>query len=108
EWWIVAREGGEAPGVPGSQFKSFSSIAFMDYTDDSCMNALIVVGKMRAGIDGGPGPGGVTTAIDDGLWLFDHNGDGHLAFREGESHIIGGVTKVVKKFIVLSSVPFSP
>jgi hypothetical protein len=55
------------------------------------------------------GPGGVTKLNDEGLWLFDHHGDGHLALREGQIlNTRGGVPKIVKSFTVLSNVPFSP
>jgi hypothetical protein len=51
-----------------------------------------------------PGPGGVTTANDTGLWATDSRGDLHLILREGDP--IGAST--VKTITVLSSVVGSP
>lgn len=51
-----------------------------------------------------PGPGGITTANDVGLWATDSTGALRLLLQEGD--VIGAST--VKTFVVLSSVTGSP
>lgn len=93
ELLAVAREGGDAAGVPGGKFKSFLSAT---------------IAKRPPGFGGGTkraiaftamlqiGPGGVEKTNDMGLWFWE-DGALHLALREGQQ--IGGRT--VRSFIAL-------
>ena len=97
---LVAREGAQPPGAPvGARWKAFTSLALPEG------RGPIFVASMHAKIgNASPGPGGVTTANDVGLWATDSFGALRLLMREGDA--IGAST--VKTFTVLSSVPGSP
>jgi hypothetical protein len=106
-WWnspgglsLVAREGAQPPEAPlGAQWKAFTSLALPEG------HGPIFVAAMASKIGTtSPGPGGVTTADDLGLWATDSFGALRLLIREGDA--IGAST--VKSFTVLSSVPGSP
>lgn len=97
---LVAREGAQPPEAPlGAQWKAFTSLALPEG------RGPIFVASMHSKIGtASPGPGGVTTANDVGLWATDSFGALRLLMREGDA--IGAST--VKTFTVLSSVPGSP
>ena len=84
---LIAREGGTAPGTGGGVFKKFSSLA----APGGGAGPLLFA-KLAAG------PGGVTTADDDGLWAVDAGGTLRLLLREGVTTI---GTRTVKSFKIL-------
>ncbi len=98
---IEAWEGAQPPEAPlGAQWKSFNSLALAGGN-----GGVMFVGTMhsKTGLVS-PGPGGITTANDVGLWAADGTGALRLLLQEGDT--IGGAT--VKTFTVLSSVLGSP
>jgi hypothetical protein len=84
---LVAREGGVAPGVPaGAVFDSFESVALITNEAPGSQfpvppQAVAFVARLRIGT------GGVTSADDRGLWLYQHNTEAEptltLLLREG-------------------------
>jgi hypothetical protein len=84
-WWkpfgqtlrVFAQGGTEAAGVPGSQWKSFTTLAIAGGNRGPVFAASLVTGK-----------GGVTSTTDTGVWGCDYNGNPSLLFREGDT--IGG------------------
>ena len=97
---FIAREGAQPPEAPlGAQWKAFTSLALPEG------RGPIFAASMASKIGTtSPGPGGVTTANDVGLWATDSFGALRLLMREGDA--IGAST--VKTFTVLSSVVGSP
>ncbi len=93
---FIAREGAQPPEAPiGAQWKAFTSLALPEG------RGPIFVASMVSKIGTtSPGPGGVTTANDVGLWATDSFGALRLLMREGDA--IGA--SLVKTFTVLSSV----
>lgn len=81
-WWkpfgqtlrVFAQGGAEAAGVPGSQWKSFTTLAIAGGNRGPVFAASLVAGK-----------GGVTSATDTGVWGCDYNGNPSLLFREGDT-----------------------
>ena len=84
-WWkpfgqtlrVFAQGGTEAAGVPGSQWKSFTTLAIAGGNRGPVFAASLVTGK-----------GGVTSTTDTGVRGCDYNGNPSLLFREGDT--IGG------------------
>jgi uncharacterized delta-60 repeat protein len=84
-WWqpsggsltMLAQGGGEAGDIPGSQWKSFDSIAITD-------RGPIFAAKLVAG------QGGVTAKTASGVWACDFSGTPRVLFRTGD--IINGKT----------------
>jgi hypothetical protein len=84
-WWkpfgqtlrVFAQGGNEAAGVPGSQWRSFTTLAIAGGNSGPIFTASLVTGK-----------GGVTSTTDTGVWGCDYNGNPRLLFREGDT--IGG------------------
>jgi hypothetical protein len=84
-WWkpfgqtlrVFAQGGTEAAGVPGSQWKSFTTLAIAGGNSGPIFSASLVTVK-----------GGVTSTTDTGVWGCDYNGNPRLLFREGDT--IGG------------------
>jgi hypothetical protein len=84
-WWkpfgqtlrVFAQGGTETAGVPGSQWKSFTTLAIAGGNSGPIFSASLVTGK-----------GGVTSTTDTGVWGCDYNGNPRLLFREGDT--IGG------------------
>jgi hypothetical protein len=116
---LVAREGGQPPDAPvGARWKTFASLAMWESRPNyyypypeapeplpPVLASPLFIGTMESKTAGvSPGPGGVTTANDTGLWATDSRGDLHLILREGDP--IGAST--VKTITVLSSVVGSP
>jgi hypothetical protein len=107
-WWnsptadlsLVAREGAQpAEAAAGAQWKAFTSLALPEG------RGPIFVASMHSKIGiTSPGPGGITTANDVGLWATDSLGALRLLLQEGDA--IGSST--VKTFVVLSTVVGSP
>lgn len=96
---VLAREGARPPGCPeGSQWKSFSSIAAVGGECGPIFTGSMVA-FTRVGTVKGPGPGGVTSATDVGLWGVDSLGGLRLLLREGQQ--IGTFT--VRSFNVLKA-----
>jgi len=97
---LVAREGAQPPEAPaGAQWKSFTSLALGDG------NRPLFVASMHSKTGtASPGPGGITTAKDVGLWATDSAGALRLLMQEGDA--IG--TSTVKTMTVLSTVSGSP
>ena len=97
---LVAREGAQPPEAPlGAQWKAFTSLALPEGR-----GPLFVATMHSKTGPASPGPGGITTANDVGLWATDSSGELRLLLREGDA--IGAST--VKTFMVLSSVVGSP
>jgi hypothetical protein len=97
---LVAREGAQPPEAPlGAQWKAFTSLALPEGR-----GPLFVATMHSKTGPASPGPGGITTANDVGLWATDSSGELRLLLREGDA--IGAST--VKTFTVLSSVVGSP
>ncbi len=89
---LVAHKGAVASGVAGSQWKAFTSVALGE-------RALAFTGTMVTGLLGAPGPGGVTSATDTGLWIYDRAGSTMmLALREG-SALLGSTVKTIAAFV---------
>ncbi len=107
-WWsdatsglrLVAREGAQPPQAPvGAQWSAFTSIAMPEG------RGPLFVATMRSKTGSvSPGPGGITTANDTGLWATTSFGSLRLLLQEGD--LIGSAT--VKTFTVLSNVVGSP
>lgn len=84
-WWqpsggtltMLAQGGGEAGDIPGSQWKSFDSIAITD-------RGPIFAAKLVAG------QGGVTAKTASGVWACDFAGTPRVLFRTGD--LINGKT----------------
>ncbi len=97
---LVAREGAQpAEAVAGAKWKAFTSLALPEG------RGPLFVASMHSKIGTtSPGPGGITTATDMGLWATDSSGSLRLLLQEGDA--IGPIT--VKTFTVLSSVTGSP
>lgn len=104
---IVARSGTAAPDTDGGMFSGFTSVALPDDSTTPVFVASMLTKTPSAGPGlpaTAPGPGGVTTANDTGLWAVDSSGALHLLLREGQTLS----SKVVKSFVVLANVPGSP
>ncbi len=96
---LVAREGYPAAEAGGGVWKTFTSLALPEG------RGPLFVASMHSTTAGvSPGPGGITTATDVGLWATDSTGALRLLLQEGD--VIGAST--VKTFTVLSSVTGSP
>ena len=97
---LVAREGTQPAEAPvGAEWKSFVSLALPEG------RGPIFTATMHSTTAGvAPGPGGITTANDTGLWTIDSFGALRLLLQEGDT--IGAST--VKTFVVLTSVSGSP
>jgi hypothetical protein len=97
---LIAREGAQPTDAPeGAQWKAFTSIALPEG------RGPLFTATMASKIGtSSPGPGGITTANDTGLWGTDSAGTLHLLLQEGQA--IGEST--VKSFAVLTSVLGSP
>ena len=107
-WWndpataltLIAREGAQPPDAPaGAKWGKFSSLALPEGR-----GPLFVASMLSKTGTLPPGPGGVTTANDVGLWATSSIGTLRLLMREGDP--IGSST--VKTFTVLSMVAGSP
>ena len=97
---LVAREGAQPPEAPaGAKWKAFTSLALPEGR-----GPLFVATMHSKTGTASPGPGGITTANDVGLWATDSLGALRLLLQEGDA--IGAST--VKTFTVLSSVVGSP
>jgi hypothetical protein len=103
-WWqadgaplaLVAREGDEpACGPVGAKWKSFTSLALPGGDVGPVFTA-----NLQKGIGIAPGPGGVTSLNDFGLYALDGAGAVRELVREGQS-LLG---KTVKTFNVLKAV----
>jgi uncharacterized delta-60 repeat protein len=98
-WWqpaggelgLIAQGGAEPPGVPGGQWKTFTSLALL------ANRGAIFTATLA------PGKGGVTPATANGVWAADFTGTLHLLFRTGDT--IDG--KELKSFTLLRAVPGS-
>ncbi len=98
---LVAREGAQPPEAPaGAQWKKFSSLAL----PEGSRGPIFVAAMHNKTGTVSPGPGGITTANDVGLWATDSFGSLRLLLQEGDT--MG--TSIVKTFAVLSSVTGSP
>ncbi len=94
-WWrpaggslrLLARGADEPAGLPGAQWKSFTSLAVAAGRGPIFAATLV------------PRKGNVTSANAIGVWAIDYTGAQRLLFRTGDS--IGG--KTVKSFTVLSA-----
>ena len=89
----AAREGAEPPGVPGGQWKAFTSVVLGN-------DLLAFTASMLTGPSGTAGPGGVLTTDDTGLWIADA-ATTTLALREGQSLTLTAGTKTVKSLVAL-------
>ena len=106
-WWndpangllLIAREGAQPPEAPlGAQWKAFTSLALPEGRGPVFVASMV----SRIGT-ATPGPGGVTTANDVGLWATDFQGAIRLLMREGDP--IGAST--IRSMTVLANVPGS-
>ncbi len=97
---LVARESAQPPEAPaGAQWKAFTSLALPEG------RGPIFVATMHSKSGAAsPGPGGITTANDVGLWATDSFGALRLLIRKGDA--IGAST--VRSFTVLGGVIGSP
>jgi len=86
---LLAREGSEAPGVPGSTFFRITQFA-LPGTAQPMFQA-----SMRTGT------GGVTTANDTGLWMINKANEVKLAMREGDVINVGGTNRTVTAITAL-------
>ena len=83
-------------------WKAFTSLALPEGRGPLFVASLVNrTGTTRPAL---PGPGGITTANDVGLWATDSTGALRLLLQEGDA--IGAST--VKSFVVLSSVQEAP
>lgn len=108
-WWqpesgsmqLIAREGAQPPGVPdGARWVKFTSLAL-----PGGQTGPMFVGAM---VNQPRTPGGVTPGSDTGLWAVDSTGLLRLLVRERDPVDIGGTTKKLRSFTVLSAVLGSP
>lgn len=99
---LVAREGALAAEAGGGVWKTFTSLALPEGRGPLFVASLI--NRTGTTLPALPGPGGITTANDVGLWATDSLGGLRLLLQEGD--VIGAST--VKTFVVLSSVVGSP
>jgi hypothetical protein len=97
---LIARQGHEAAGCAGGVFGSFCAVVLPDGATGPIFTAALA--SKTAGIS--PGPGGVTTANDFGLWATDSQGALTLLLREGDA--LAG--RRVSQFSVLHHVSGSP
>ncbi len=97
---LVAREGAQPPEAPlGAQWKTFTSLAM----PSSGRPMFVAAMHSKTGAVS-PGPGGITTANDIGLWATDSFGSLRLLLQE--SDVIG--TSTIRNFVVLANVGGSP
>jgi uncharacterized delta-60 repeat protein len=89
---LVALEGAEPPGAPGTKWKGFSSLSVMNGCGPMFVATL------------NSGSATVSPANDVGLWATDSTGALQLMFREGDA--MDG--KKLKSFNLLGSVAGSP
>ncbi len=97
-WWkplfggltLVAQGGAPASGLPGSQWKAFTSLAIAGGGRGPIFAATLV-----------PGQGDVTKASASGVWACDFTGAVRLLFRTGDTNIIAG--KTLKSFTLLNA-----
>ena len=68
---LIARQGGEAPGVTGGRFGAFEASPWWSGTGHLLLHAKLLTGS-----------GGVTLSNDGGLWLKSPSGPLHLVVRE--------------------------
>jgi hypothetical protein len=92
---VLAKKGAEAPGVLGSQFNQFRSLA---WTGNGGLYGPAFVASLKLGV------GKVDSRNDVGLWAQDSGGAVQLLLREGDVLSLGGASKVVRLFSVLSAV----
>jgi hypothetical protein len=101
-WWreaggalkLAARSGATPPGAPAlAQWRSFTSVASTDF-------GPLFTARLVLGLDNTPGPGGITTATDVGLWGTASDGLLRALLREGD--LFAG--KTVRTFTILSAV----
>jgi hypothetical protein len=101
-WWreaggslaLAARSGATPPGAPAlAQWRSFTSVASTDF-------GPLFTARLVLGPDNTPGPGGITTATDVGLWGIASDGLLRAMLREGD--VFAG--KTVRTFTMLSAV----
>ncbi|MBL9114390.1 MAG: HYR domain-containing protein [Verrucomicrobiaceae bacterium] len=97
---VLARLSDVAPETGGGKFKAITSIALPGGTYGPVFSATLQ--STTSGVS--PGPGGVTTANDLGVWGTSSAGTVKLVLREGQS--LAGRT--VKAFQVLGVVAGSP
>ena len=100
---IVARQGSLAAGAEGGVFGAFTSVALPDGGLGPLFTATLE-SKTPGSPATPPGPGGVTTANDTGLWCMDSTGNIDLLLREGQT--LSGNT--VKSFKVIANIAGSP
>jgi uncharacterized delta-60 repeat protein len=93
---LVARLGDLPAGVPGARWNAFTSVAV---SDGEAGNEIIAFTATMT-----PGPGGVRSHNDLGLWLADGSGI-KMALREGAILTIGSAPKKVKSFVALQALP---
>ena len=90
---LDARKGGQPPDVAsGAQYSSFSSVAVSN-------KGPIYVAKLLTGVRGAPGPGGIVSATDTGLWAKTSFNIVRKMIQKGD--VIDG--KTVKTFTALTS-----
>lgn len=89
---LVAREGAEPVGAPGTLFQTFTSLAVMDH------HGIAFTAKLKSDTER------VAKSNDDGLWAVDSLGIHRLLLREGD--VIDG--KTVKSFTTLGTIAGSP
>lgn len=115
---VIAREGGEVPGVAGAKWSQFLSIALPDGEnwffpgegegegegpfDVLPANGPIFLARI-ASTDSSEGAA-ITSANDVGVWAVDGNGELRLLLREGDTVNVNGVEKQVKSMTLLNSV----
>ncbi|MGB8169123.1 MAG: choice-of-anchor tandem repeat GloVer-containing protein, partial [Chthoniobacteraceae bacterium] len=104
-WWngpnglkLVARAGGDAAGVPGAKWASFSSLALPDNADP------VFVAKLAPGTGGTLLPNGVGATNNIGVWAIDSTATLRLVVRTGDILKVGGQPKTLSLMTVLSPV----
>jgi uncharacterized repeat protein (TIGR03803 family) len=104
-WWkgagglkLIARAGGDAAGVPGAKWASFSSLALPDNADP------VFVAKLAAGTGGTALPNGITATNNLGVWAIDNAGILRLIVRTGDILKVGGQPKTLSLVNVLGPV----
>jgi hypothetical protein len=90
---LVAREGAEPPGAPGTKWASFTSLSVLEGRGPM-FTAKLASGATR-----------VTAGNDAGLWATDSAGSLRLIFREGQEVVPG---KNLQSFQLLGAVAGSP
>ncbi len=94
---LVARAAGVAPGTGGGVFQTFTDLALAD------QGGVAILATLLAGSSSNPGPGGITTANNQGIWVGDNSGDLELAAQKGSIEPLTGRVITALAFLPCAS-----